>query len=385
MRLPAVTGSLRFRLSGMTSAVMFGGALLMISVFYAVLLTYARNITREARFVSDAGVLPTGQVFIQVGTRDERTLESFFIESVLNEVTLRVVISLVVMFVLSLLVGWLVAGRALRPIDRITAVARDIEATDLSRRIGYRGPEDELTRMADTFDSMLDRLDEAFRGQKETLARTSHDLRTPLAVIRSNLEVAMGDDETSPDDWRETAAVALRATERMSSMVEDLLAAARLEVSAPSFVSIDLADLVRHAGEDLEVTAEGRGIALRTVPSSVHVSGDRSALGRALGNLVDNALRAGTGEITVACGAIEGWAYLGVADRGPGVDPALVRGESEGTTGLGLRIVREVARLHGGHVDATARVGGGSVVAIWVPVAGSPPGAPPPMSALSAV
>ena len=385
MRWPAVTGSLRFRLSGMTSAVMFGGALLMISVFYFVLLTYARNITREARFVSDAGVLPTGQVFIQVGTRDERTLESFFIESVLNEVTLRVVVSLAVMFLLSLVVGWLVAGRALRPIDRITAVARDIEATDLSRRIGYRGPEDELTRMADTFDSMLDRLDEAFRGQKETLARTSHDLRTPLAVIRSNLEVAMGDAETSPGEWRETAAVALRATERMSSMVEDLLAAARLELSAPSFVSIDLADLVRQAGEDLEVTAAERGITLQTIPSSVHVSGDRSAMGRALGNLVDNALRAAPGEITVASGAVGEWAYLAVADRGPGVDPALVRGESEGTTGLGLRIVREVARLHRGLVDAALRRGGGSLVAIWVPVAGSSPTGPVPMSALSAV
>jgi signal transduction histidine kinase len=171
-----------------------------------------------------------------------------------------------------------VAARALRPVDTITQVAQEIEATDLSRRIALEGPDDELTRMAGTFDSMLDRLDHAFRSQKDFLAQTSHDLRTPLAIIRSNLDVTMSDPDVNVQDWRATGAIALRATERMTAMIDDLLAAARMEAGAPTLVNVDLADLVRQSAEELGARASEAGASLAVMAQSALVLGDRTAL-----------------------------------------------------------------------------------------------------------
>ena len=188
MELPPLTRSLRFRLTGMTMAVVFGIAGVALAVVYLVLLAQIRNLTE--RQIIGAQV---GELFIQLGEREYRTMESFLREAVLNQTAWAIVIILIGLFVAALVVGWFVAGRALEPVSRMTQVAQEIEATDLSRRIALEGPDDELTRMSRTFDSMLDRLDHAFTSQKEFLARTSHDLRTPLAIIRSNLDVTMSD------------------------------------------------------------------------------------------------------------------------------------------------------------------------------------------------
>ena len=111
------------------------------------------------------------------------------------------------LFVGSLGVGWFAASIVLRPIERITRVAREIQATDLSRRINLRGPNDELRRLADTFDAMLARLDAAFESQRRFIHEASHELRNPLAVIRTNVEVAMADPDTSKEEFTELGAV----------------------------------------------------------------------------------------------------------------------------------------------------------------------------------
>ena len=122
------------------------------------------------------------------------------------------------LFVGSLGVGWFAAGIVLRPIERITRVAREIQATDLSRRINLRGPNDELRRLADTFDAMLARLDAAFESQRRFIQEASHELRNPLAVIRTNVEVAMADPDASKKSSRELGAVVGRTAERMSTL-----------------------------------------------------------------------------------------------------------------------------------------------------------------------
>lgn len=383
MRLSPVTRSLRFRLSGMTSAVMFGGVLVAVVTLYLVTLSQAQNLTQRAKLITDAGLDASGNVLLRLDEFEFRTIESFVIEGVLRRLTFAAVVALVAVFAMALVLGWYIAGRALRPIDELTAVAREIEATDLSRRIGITGPDDEISRMAGTFDSMLDRLDAAFRGQKESLAQTSHDLRTPLAVIRSNLEVTMSDDRATVDDWRATGAIALRAAERMSGMVEDLLVAARLEAGTPTLVSVDLADLVAEIFEDYSARFIGAGLTGVAHNEKAQVSGERRALSRAVENLIDNAVRASPPAKTVvlASGRVDGWAYLAVGDEGPGVDPAVVRGEVR-SRGLGLSIVRQIARLHGGWVDASTRSGGGSVVVLWIPTGAVDPASKPPMSAL---
>ena len=384
MKLPSFTKSLRFRLTGMTSVVMFGGTLLMLTSFYVVLVGLARRLTDEVKVVTAAGVDASGQVVFEFDSFQFRTMESLFIEQILKEVTARAVVVLLAIFALSLLVGWLLAGRALKPVDELTQVATDIEANDLGRRIEYEGPDDELARMAQTFDSMLDRLDLAFRDQRTSLAETSHDLRTPLAVIRSNLEVAMSDHSTSADEWRETGTIALRAAERMSNMVDGLLAASRLEISAPTFMTFDLQDVVATAVEDFDVGATG-AVVSNAGSSAAPVLGDRASVGRAVWNLIDNASRfTPDGEaVSLSSGVLDGWAFLVVADRGPGVSAATVRGEATRRGGLGLQIVREVMRLHGGEVDASPRTGGGTVIALWFPRDGH--SARPVMSALPAI
>ncbi len=382
MNLPPVTKSLRFRLSGMTSGVVFGVGGLMLGLIYLAVLTEIRSLTERVV----VGV-PVGDFVLKLGENEYRTFESFVREEILNQVAFIILIVLIALFVASLVVGWFVAARALRPVDTITQVAQEIEATDLSRRIALEGPDDELTRMAGTFDSMLDRLDHAFRSQKDFLAQTSHDLRTPLAIIRSNLDVTMSDPDVGVQDWRATGAIALRATERMTAMIDDLLAAARMEAGAPTLVNVDLAVLVRQSAEELGARASEAGATLEVVAQPALVLGDRTALGRSVGNLIDNAVNASHGGdvVTVASGRVEDWGFVAISDRGPGVDPAIVRGERTVRGHLGLAIVREICRLHGGVLDAVKRKGGGTVVAMWIPLGAGTGSDHPPMSALPVV
>lgn len=383
MRAPSFTRSLRFRLSGMTVAVAFGIGGLALGAVYLATLRQVRDLTVRTLILTREPVeLPDGSVVLlpQLAEGEIRTVEGVLKEIILNRVAVTTLAVLVGMLILSLVVGWFVAGRTLAPLTRITEVAEEIEATDLSRRIGLEGPDDELTRMARTFDAMLDRLDRAFSSQRKFLAQTSHDLRTPLSVIRSNLDVTLSDPDATIDDWRATGEVVVRAAERMSTMIEDLTAAARLEVGGARLVPLDLAMLVADTATEVRAAAAEAGVRLevRAVPATVE--GDRTSLLRALGNLVENALRLAPegSEVVLASGTQGPWAYLAVADRGPGIDPQVVRGEAPGrTTGLGLAITREIASAHRGRLDAALRPVGGSLLVLWIPRSGDRPEVPP--------
>jgi signal transduction histidine kinase len=388
MELPPITKSLRFRLSWITSAVVFGIGGLALGVVYLAVLDTVRGLTMTQRVVTGGQAVEvdgTILLFPQVEEQQIRTLESLVREFILNQVAGVTVVVVGVLFILSLVVGWFVAGRALRPLTRITAVAQEIEATDLTRRIGLRGPPDELTMMAGTFDAMLDRLDRSFRAQRELLARTSHDLRTPLAVIRSNVEVVLDDPDADVDDWRETGELVSQATDRMGRMIEELLAVARLEVGEVVMVGLDLGDVARDIAAAWAARLEAEGVELVVDARTAVIEGDRATLDRAVGNLVENALHMSPRGTTllVGSGSIDGWAYFAVADRGPGIDPGVVDGSADGR-GLGLPIVREVARLHHGALTSEGRAEGGAVLALWVPseAVDTPP---PNMSALPAV
>ena len=195
----------------------------------------------------------------QLEMRQFQTVETVLRERILEDITGPILWGLFWMFLLSLLMGWFLAGRTLRPINRIREVAENIQAQDLTRRINLSGPDDELTRLAGTFDAMLDRLSGSFRLQQQFLASTSHDLRNPLAVIRSNLEVSLADPDSTVDDWRETGVVVSRAARRMSEMIDRLLEAARLEVGFAKISEVDLADLLVSTAQATEPLAEERG------------------------------------------------------------------------------------------------------------------------------
>jgi signal transduction histidine kinase len=252
-----------------------------------------------------------------------------------------------------------------------------------------QGPKDELRDLADTVDSMLDRLDEAFRAQRQLIDDASHELRSPLAIIRANLDAVLTAEESDEEERRTAARSVDRATTRMTGLVEDLLATARRSAPALADADVDLAAAAGEACEEFTPLAADRGLALRRrLPAGLTVIGDHDALRRAVGNLLSNAVRLsppGT-RITVAAGRTGSWLWTAVRDEGPGIlddDQARVfdrfwragagGGGRDRHAGLGLAIVRQIVESHGGQVRLFSRVGEGSTFVLWFPASGTGP------------
>jgi signal transduction histidine kinase len=377
-RLPEWARSIRFRYTLLYSAVLFGLAAVVVAAIYLVLLMALRNQPVSA----GRGLwCRYGECIRFVSLSEFERLVNSQILTKLRNYSFG---ALGVLFVASLGVGWVVAGRVLRPIGRITSVARDIQATDLSRRIELPGPEDELKQLADTFDAMLARLDAAFAAQRQFTADASHELRNPLAIIRTNVDVALADPHADPDDLRHTMIVVKRASDRMARLVDDLLALARRQEPTLEYEPVDLGVAVTEASDDFVVPAAARQIVLdRAIAPGVVVMGDRDALKRAVANLLDNAVRlapAGS-RIRLATGSEGDRAWIAVADEGPGISPEdqphvfdrfwradKARSRADGGSGLGLAIVRQIIESHGGEVRLQSKVGVGSSFVLWLPV-----------------
>ena len=389
-RLPEWARSIRFRYTLLYSAVLFGLAAVVVAAIYLVLVMSLRN-----------EPYTTGYQKLICFTNDQCYKPITFreLERVVNSRTLTKLRNysfgaLGVLFVASLGVGWVVAGRVLRPIGRITAVARDIQATDLSRRIELPGPDDELKQLGDTFDAMLARLDAAFAAQRQFVADASHELRNPLAIIRTNVDVALADPRADPEDLRHTIVVVKRASDRMARLVDDLLALARRQEPILEHEPVDLGVAVTEASDDFVVPAAARNIVLdRAIAPGVVVTGDRDALKRAVANLLENAVRLAPegSRIRLATGGEGDQAWIAVADEGPGIAPEdqphvfdrfwradKGRSRADGGTGLGLAIVRQIAEGHGGQIRLRSKVGVGSSFVIWLPVAASSSSEPAP-------
>jgi signal transduction histidine kinase len=388
-RLPDWARSVRFRLTLLYSTMLFALAALLVGALYLGLsLSLRDDSAPSGTAVRELVRTPAGDV------APGRTLvDSAEFERRLNERTLADLRdfsfgALGVLFVASLGVGWLVAGRVLAPIARITRVANEIQASELSRRIELPGADDELKRLADTFDSMLERLDAAFAAQRRFVADASHELRTPLAIIRTNLDVALAPGATEEDRRRGAEAIQ-RAIGRMARLTDDLLALARLETPHVRREQVDLGAVLADAAEDYEAAAAARSLRLeREAGPRALVAGDRDVLKRAVANLLDNAVRLAPegSRVQLRVGIDDGWAWLAVADEGPGIAPAdqqriferfaradtsRSRGRGRGGSGLGLAIVREIASAHGGGVRLDSQPGSGSTFALWLPRAGA--------------
>lgn len=371
--------SIRFRLSVLYSSVVFGLGAAVLGVIYY----FVRRSLRQLPLAFDSRLaIVNGQPIIiqDIDLDTAQLMEQAVTQRALSLLSDYLTIGLIVLFLLSLVVGWVIAGRALRPVSAITAAAREIQASDLSRRISYQGPDDELGRLAATFDEMLERLDQAFHAQRRFLADTSHDLRTPLAIIRSNVDVLAGDPDSTTEEWQEVAGIVQRNTDRMSSMIEDLLATARLEARASARVQIDLADLVAEAAAEFAPRGSERQVTVEANALPAEIEGVPQSLRRAIANLVDNALEAAPSpsRVVLASGVSDRWAWVAVADEGPGIDPQII--ERGPRNGLGLTIVRQVAEGHGGRLAAHRGRNGGTIIVMWLPA--RPEESPPVTSPL---
>lgn len=369
--------SIRFRLSVQYSAVVFGlGGALLGLVFLAIRQWLRSQTMTRQMLTGEIVVLPDGRFVSMPQLREVeiQAIDNYVSGIVLDQVAKLTLLAVIALFLLSLVVGWVMSGRVLKPVEEITNVAREIQASDLSQRIALEGPDDELRRLADTFDGMLERLDRAFTSQRQFLADTSHDLRTPLAVIQSNVELAQSDPSASIEDWKDVGGIVRRNTQRMSAMIDGLLAAARLQTGRAEAVTIDLAELVEAKVHEIEPIASAAGVSVGADASPAIVQGVEVALYRALANLVDNAQKAAPAgsRVLLSSGEANGWAWMAVTDEGPGLE------EDPGDRiGLGLSIVTQIAESHGGSLATfPGPQGSGTTQVVWIPTdesSGEPP------------
>jgi signal transduction histidine kinase len=282
----------------------------------------------------------------------------------------------------SVVAGWWMAGRTLRPVQEISAVARRLSASTLHERIDLQGPKDELRQLADTFDAMLGRLEAAFVAQREFVSNASHELRTPLAIMRTELDVTLADPATDAGDLRHMAETIRGAIARSEDVIDKLLVLAESE-DLVEHDAVDMAGVVDSVAQRYDRAAEARGLRLQVDAHPAVVNGDGALLERLADNLVNNAVRyalpGSTIHVTTTLSP-DGQATLCVTNEGEVISPDEVprlferfyrrgtsRSRRSGGSGLGLAIVSAVAAVHGGAVSAQAPPGGGLVMTVTLP------------------
>ncbi|MFF5293202.1 sensor histidine kinase [Paractinoplanes globisporus] len=324
-------------------------------------------------------------------TRDAITWQTGLVDRASREVLVKGLVALLAIGIIGIAGAYAVAGRALRPLHKVTQTAQRLGEETLDQRIRYSGADDEVAELARTFDAMLDRLAGAFESQKRFVANASHELRTPLAVMRTEIDVTLSDDEADVAEYRRMAKVVRNASERANGLVDALLVLARSEAQSGRRlvrkVPADLATSVYNALSAVKAEAERLKLDVTTDLKPAPVVGDPSLLDRLAGNLIENAIRYNhlLGKLWLRTEMVDGQARLIVGNTGYEVEPADVPGlfepfrrggwERTGSrgSGLGLSIVRAVCDAHGGTVSAVAQPGGGLEVTVSLPTADATP------------
>ncbi len=300
-------------------------------------------------------------------------------------------IALAIMTVISVVLGWLIAGRALRPVREMTAAAQRISEDSLHERLAVRGPRDELRELGDTIDGLLERLEIAFNAQRRFVANASHELRTPLTTMRASLDVALAKPEPAPPQTVALAGRLRTELDRIDRLLEAFLVLARAQHrSLPGRAVLPLDYIVGSALADQAAAISAMSLTVRDTSGQggAWVSGSQALLTRMVENVIDNAVCHNTpgGWITIKTRAAGGRARLVVENGGRVLHQRQVAELSQpfrrleadriGTdkgSGLGLSIVAAIAEAHGGTLDLRARPGGGLRVCVELPAAAASP------------
>lgn len=306
----------------------------------------------------------------------------------LHQLLIRSGIALAIMAVVSIALGWLIAGRVLRPLRTMTSAVQDISATNLHRRLDLDGPNDELKELGDTFDDLLARLDKSFQSQRQFVSNASHELRTPLARQRTVVQVALADPHATTSTLREAHESVLASGEEEERLVEALLTLTRGQAGLAQRELLDLATVTEVVRLTRTAEAEDRGIHVHSTLRAAPAMGDGRLVERLVANLMDNALRHNVehGWVDVSTHRRDGQAVVSVINSGPAVPPTELdrlllpfqrmgsdrTGQREGS-GLGLSIVLAIADAHDARLGIRSNPDGGLDVEVAFPLAGWQP------------
>lgn len=394
LRLPPFARTVRFRLT-----VWYASLLLVFGVAFVIALNVAVRVDRSPVLVPDFSTARVDDIayrpvaggpgqavettrFQPVVTLSVllREAEGEINSSNLDRLQTWSILAVVGLALASGVGGYVLSGVMLRPVRDITSVAAEITSSSLGRRINYQGPEDEMKDLADTFDSMISRLERAFESQRRFVQDASHELRTPLAAIRTNIEVFEMEETASVDEYRELLETVKAQTRRLARLSDDLMLLTTSEDAELELSTVDTVSLAHDVLDQLHPLAEQRHVAL-----ALEAEGRPQAwaapdlLYRCVSNLVDNAIKYSGNDATVTVRARQAGARveIAVADTGPGIPPAdrlhifdrfyrvdKGRARREGGSGLGLAIVRELCEAMQGDVRVDGNDGRGSVFTI---------------------
>jgi signal transduction histidine kinase len=287
----------------------------------------------------------------------------------------------VIMAALAVGIGWLIAGRVLRPLRTITSTAREISARNLSQRLAVDGPDDEFRQLGQTLDGLFGRLEASFEAQRHFVANASHELRTPLTAEKTVLQVALADSEANTATLRSACTTALQWTEQQEHLIDALLTLASSQRGIERWEPFDLADIAQDAVLHHHQDAERRGIRIDAALSAAPATGDPALAESLITNLVGNAIRHNVdgGSVEISTAITDGRADLTVSNTGPlispdGVDRLFQPFQRTGTRrtgahghGLGLAIVSAIAGVHGAELTVGARPEGGLGITVSFP------------------
>jgi signal transduction histidine kinase len=291
-------------------------------------------------------------------------------------------IALAVIAAASAAIGWLIAGRVLRPLRTITAAARRISASSLNERLALPGPDDELKELADTLDSLFARLEASFDAQRRFAASASHELRTPLTRERTLLQVTLADPAATADTWQAVSKDLLASNAEQERLIEAMLTLASSEAGPGEPESVDLAAITSEALAAARPAISRLGLNVRADIQPAILDGDPLLVQQLAANLIDNAVRHNVpgGDIQVATTTSDGHAVLSVTNSGQAIPAAEVDGlfqpfqrlgprpaRRDGGHGLGLSIVRAIATAHAATITAQPRPGGGLAIDVTFP------------------
>jgi signal transduction histidine kinase len=301
----------------------------------------------------------------------------------LNQLLINSGIALALMAIASVWLGWIVAGRALRPLRTITNAARDISASNLHKRLALEGPDDEIMQLANTFDELLGRLEASFEAQRQFVANASHELRTPLTLERALVEVALADPDADVSSLRQMGRQVLEAGEHQERLIEALLTLSRSQRGLDRREVIDLEAMTA----DSLLALDGTGLTIVTQLGPAATSGDPHLVERLVVNLLANAARHNIphGRIEVRTETRDGRAVLAIDNTGPTIPADQLgrlfqpfqrleqeRTNDSGGLGLGLSIVQAVAAAHYATIAAHARADGGLHIEVGFPAIAPP-------------